>query len=38
LFTDPHTAINVADPKVFIGLLIGGSIGSCSRRSRFGGE
>src|SRR3954449_7303105 len=26
LFTDPHTAINVADPKVFIGLLIGGSI------------
>jgi K(+)-stimulated pyrophosphate-energized sodium pump len=26
LFTNPHTAINVADPKVFIGLLIGGSI------------
>jgi len=26
LFTDSHTAINVADPKVFIGLLIGGSI------------
>ena len=25
LFTDSHTAINVADPKVFIGLLIGGS-------------
>ena len=26
LFTNSHTAINVADPKVFIGLLIGGSI------------
>jgi K(+)-stimulated pyrophosphate-energized sodium pump len=26
LFTHPATAINVADPKVFIGLLIGGSI------------
>ncbi len=26
LFTAPETAINVADPKVFIGLLIGGSI------------
>jgi K(+)-stimulated pyrophosphate-energized sodium pump len=26
LFTDPLTAINVADPKTFIGLLIGGSI------------
>src|SRR5262249_8173395 len=26
LFTNPATAINVADPKVFIGLLIGGSI------------
>jgi len=26
LFTSPFTAINVADPKTFIGLLIGGSI------------
>jgi K(+)-stimulated pyrophosphate-energized sodium pump len=26
LFTDPLTAINVADPKTFIGLLIGGSV------------
>ncbi len=26
LFTAPETAINVADPKTFIGLLIGGSI------------
>jgi K(+)-stimulated pyrophosphate-energized sodium pump len=26
LFTNAHTVINVADPKVFIGLLIGGSI------------
>ncbi len=26
LFENPLTAINVADPKVFIGLLIGGSI------------
>jgi K(+)-stimulated pyrophosphate-energized sodium pump len=26
LFTHPKTAINVADPKVFIGLLIGGSV------------
>jgi K(+)-stimulated pyrophosphate-energized sodium pump len=26
LFNDPLTAINVADPKTFIGLLIGGSI------------
>jgi K(+)-stimulated pyrophosphate-energized sodium pump len=26
LFTDPVTQINVADPKTFIGLLIGGSI------------
>ena len=26
LFTNKLTAINVADPKVFIGLLIGGSI------------
>jgi K(+)-stimulated pyrophosphate-energized sodium pump len=27
LFRDPLTQINVADPKVFIGLLIGGSVG-----------
>src|SRR6202011_3702549 len=26
LFRDPATAINVADPKTFIGLLVGGSI------------
>jgi K(+)-stimulated pyrophosphate-energized sodium pump len=26
LFRDPRTAINAADPKVFIGLLVGGSI------------
>src|SRR5438105_126480 len=26
LFRDVHTQINVADPKVFIGLLIGGSV------------
>ncbi|MEA2460193.1 MAG: K(+)-stimulated pyrophosphate-energized sodium pump [Actinomycetota bacterium] len=26
LFKDPLTAINVADPKTFIGLLIGGSV------------
>ena len=26
LFRDPRTAINVADPKTFIGLLVGGSI------------
>jgi K(+)-stimulated pyrophosphate-energized sodium pump len=26
LFHDPRTAINVADPKTFIGLLIGGSV------------
>jgi K(+)-stimulated pyrophosphate-energized sodium pump len=26
LFRDPRTAINVADPKIFIGLLVGGSI------------
>jgi K(+)-stimulated pyrophosphate-energized sodium pump len=26
LFRDPLTAINVADPKTFIGLLIGGSV------------
>ena len=26
LFTNPLTAINVANPKIFIGLLIGGSI------------
>jgi K(+)-stimulated pyrophosphate-energized sodium pump len=26
IFTNPLTAINVADPKTFIGLLIGGSI------------
>jgi K(+)-stimulated pyrophosphate-energized sodium pump len=26
LFTNPLTAINVADPKTFIGLLIGGSV------------
>jgi len=26
LFADPRTAINVADPKTFIGLLVGGSI------------
>lgn len=27
LFRDPLTQINVADPKTFIGLLIGGSVG-----------
>lgn len=27
LFSDPLTQINVADPKTFIGLLIGGSVG-----------
>src|SRR3712207_7150121 len=27
LFTDPATSINVADPKTFIGLLIGGAGG-----------
>ncbi len=26
LFHDPRAAINVADPKIFIGLLVGGSI------------
>ena len=26
LFRDPLTQINVADPKTFIGLLIGGSV------------
>jgi K(+)-stimulated pyrophosphate-energized sodium pump len=26
LFSDPRTAINVAEPKTFIGLLIGGSV------------
>ncbi|MHB8438262.1 MAG: sodium-translocating pyrophosphatase [Acidimicrobiales bacterium] len=26
LFTDVHTAVNVANPKIFIGLLIGGSV------------